>query len=140
MVSAPASGDDESSRPFHRQLRAAELRRLTISVYSFDAGVEFDAAGQQQTEQLHNCRQGFMVLVDRHVQEHGGTLLPASGEDVIACFGYPRLGRRSAACRQSCSGRSPGFGKSSQWRWAAGDRFPRIPACSVTDADYHPLR
>lgn len=90
VVSAREFGDEESSRPFHRQLRAAELRRLTISVYSFDAGVEFDAAGQQQTEQLHTCRQGFMALVDRHVQEHGGTLLPASGEDVIACFGYPR--------------------------------------------------
>jgi class 3 adenylate cyclase/tetratricopeptide (TPR) repeat protein len=85
-----SSGSDESAHAVVRHARAAELRRVTISVYSFDAGAEFESAGQRHTELLHACRRGFMALVNRHVQEHGGTLLSAVGEDVTVCFGYPR--------------------------------------------------
>lgn len=95
LTSAPTSPavlnvrTDEAPSP--RAPGEAELRQVTVAVFAYEA--TDDSADQRsgsQSELLHSQTRSFQRLVAEQSARFGGAIVQSSGEDVVACFGYPR--------------------------------------------------
>lgn len=94
--SAPRTpdADDDSGRSDEvgssRSRREAELRQVTIGVFSYDSDDSADASSSSLAERLHERMRSFAAFVRERVEHWGGVTAAGSGQEVIACFGFPR--------------------------------------------------
>ncbi|MFM9067670.1 MAG: serine/threonine-protein kinase, partial [Planctomycetota bacterium] len=75
-----------------RRSRAAELRQVTLVQFHRES-----LSSLQDMEDLQESCAAFRNAIAAIVQQFGGVLLPESGEEVIACFGFPNAYEDAAA-------------------------------------------
>lgn len=76
----PESPSDGS----HRRRRDAELRQVTIAVFNFElSGINGDV------EARNNVTKEFRQFVTTCVKRYNGATMTSSGQEVLACFGFP---------------------------------------------------
>jgi class 3 adenylate cyclase/tetratricopeptide (TPR) repeat protein/predicted Ser/Thr protein kinase len=67
-----------------RRRRNAELRQVTVCVFNFEAA---DAAAD--VEERQEVIETFRQFVTARVRRFGGATMAPSGQEVLACFGFP---------------------------------------------------
>lgn len=84
MPVAPSAEKEDSGAASNRRRRDAELRQVTIAVYNFESD---DSSGdaESRSEIVHEFRQ----FVAARVKRLGGSTMTSSGQEVLACFGFP---------------------------------------------------
>ena len=85
---SPDSSDGSSAS---RSTREAELRQVTVAVFNYetdDSSVTSNSSSH--SELLHKQSQSFASLVSEQVARFGGVTVVSSGQEVIACFGFPQ--------------------------------------------------
>jgi tetratricopeptide (TPR) repeat protein len=90
-VDALGSGQPGSSSILRR--RAAERRQVTVAVFAFDL-----VAGDPDPERRLGLAKMFRRWCQEFATEHGGVMLPDTGQEPAACFGFP-LAHEDAAAR-----------------------------------------
>ena len=74
-----------------RSHRDAELRQVTVAIFDYDAeDSDHSSSAASQSELLHNHSQSFTSFVSEQVARLGGVTVVGSGQEVIACFGFPQ--------------------------------------------------
>src|SRR5262249_36459342 len=77
----PDSAKADSSS---RRRRDAVLRQVTVAVFNFEAN---DA--DPDVELRQEITETFRQFVTPRIERFGGTTLASSGQEVLACFGFP---------------------------------------------------
>lgn len=95
-----ATQSDADSASASRPRREAEVRQVTVVVFNYNS--DFSDAGSTSStshaEQLHDQAKSFARFVAERVSQFGGTVVPGSGQEVLACYGYP-IAYEDAAAR-----------------------------------------
>ena len=79
------AGEPESpSASSRHRRRGAELRQVTIAVFNFELG-----SGTGDVEAQNEIAQTFRQFVAERVRRFNGALMASSGQEVLACFGFP---------------------------------------------------
>ena len=87
-VIAVLAGD---SSTFSRLRREAELRQVTVAIFSYETDdSSINQSSSSHSEFLHEESQSFASFVSGEVARLGGVTVVSSGQEVIACFGYPQ--------------------------------------------------
>ena len=87
--SASEPGSDSASDS--RSRREAELRQVTVAIFNYEADdSSINQSSSSHSELLHEQSQSFASFVSEQVARHGGTTVVSSGQEVIACFGFPQ--------------------------------------------------
>lgn len=91
---APAESPSSSHSPetsSTRTVRGAELRQVTVAMFSYEAGDE-DASDRtsSHSERLHEQASRFAEFVGQLVRRFGGSIVDSSGQEVMACWGFPQ--------------------------------------------------
>lgn len=87
-VEAPKEHDSGS---ISRSRREAELRQVTVAVFSYEADeASISINKSSHSELLHEQSHLFSEYVTQHIEQLGGVTVPGSGTEVIACFGFPQ--------------------------------------------------
>jgi serine/threonine protein kinase/tetratricopeptide (TPR) repeat protein len=74
-----------------RSKRDAELRLVTVAVFSYEADDgSISTSSSSHSELLHEQTQSFASFVGEQVARLGGVIVLGSGQEVIACFGFPQ--------------------------------------------------
>ncbi|MFM9963039.1 MAG: protein kinase domain-containing protein [Planctomycetaceae bacterium] len=90
------SPSDSALLSSNRSRRDAELRQVTVVIFNYEAedisgsDSSFVETSSSHSEILHAQSQSFASFVSRHVAELGGATVVSSGQEVIACFGFPQ--------------------------------------------------
>jgi serine/threonine protein kinase/tetratricopeptide (TPR) repeat protein len=88
--SEPASIADSDAPSSSRSRRGAELRQVTVAVFNYEADEgSISTSASSHSELLHEQSQSFASFVGDQVERLGGATVPGSGQEVIACFGFP---------------------------------------------------
>ena len=89
LVAEVAADNDPVS--ISRSRREAELRQVTVAVFSYEAEeVSISINRSSHSELLHEQSHSFSNYVREQVERMGGVIVPGSGTEVIACFGFPQ--------------------------------------------------
>ena len=87
--SASEPGSDSASDS--RSRREAELRQVTVAIFNYEADdSSLNQSSSSHSELLHEQSQSFASFVSEQVARLGGTTVVSSGQEVIACFGFPQ--------------------------------------------------
>ena len=87
----PSSEIGTASHSSSRPRREAELRQVTVAVFNYDDGGDDSGSDPSMThsELLHDQAKAFGEFVGEQVAHFGGVVVANSGQEVMACFGYP---------------------------------------------------
>ena len=91
LLSSPLEGTQDVGSQSGRRSRGLEKRHVVLSIFNFDATtiVNSNTEAPLDLEETHEIEADFSRLVEQQVQRFGGVILPTSGQEVLACFGYP---------------------------------------------------
>ena len=86
------SGPESSSASVSRSRRDAELRQVTVAIFNYEAEDSSfsDSSSTSHSELLHEQAQSFASFVSEQAAKLGGVTVLGSGQEVIACFGFPQ--------------------------------------------------
>ena len=86
------SGPQSSSASVSRSRRDAELRQVTVAIFNYEAEDSSfsDSSSTSHSELLHEQAQSFASFVSEQAAKLGGVTVLGSGQEVIACFGFPQ--------------------------------------------------
>lgn len=95
---ANAGGADQNAASIHgpglgsrTSRRDAELRQVTVAHFNFEADENsVSASSASHSEFLHEQSQMFDSFVGNQIERLGGVVVSSSGQEVIACFGFPQ--------------------------------------------------
>ncbi len=73
-----------------RSWRDAELRQVTVAHFNFEVDENsHPSSSSSHSEILHDQSQLFATFVSGQIAKFGGVTVSGSGQEVIACFGFP---------------------------------------------------
>ncbi len=90
------AGAEADSTSNGRSRRDAELRQVTVAVFSYESDCDEDSVNTSQTsmssqsELLHEQSQSFAAFVNEEAAQLGGVTVRGTGQEVLTCFGFPR--------------------------------------------------
>ena len=74
-----------------RSRREAELRQVTVAIFNYEADdSSINQSSSSHSELLYDQSQSFATFVSEQVARLGGVTVVSSGQEVIACFGFPQ--------------------------------------------------
>ena len=89
-LGSPSDPDSDASTA-SRSRREAELRQVTVAIFDYDADDSGNSGNSSSaSELLHNQSQSFLSFVSEQIARLGGVTVVGSGQEVIACFGFPQ--------------------------------------------------
>jgi class 3 adenylate cyclase len=80
--------DTEPSSSLRRRI-AAHKRHVTVAVFNFELTDANNESSIPDAEYQHELVQAVARCCADAVQALGGTVLPSTGQEVVACFGFP---------------------------------------------------
>jgi serine/threonine protein kinase len=81
----PANVEPDKEPSGSQRKRGSESRQVTIAVFNF----ELDGSTTGDVEAGNEMALAFRQFVSSRVKQHGGAMMTSSGQEVLACFGYP---------------------------------------------------
>ena len=89
------AADFDDGELVDRSRREAELRQVTVAIFNYDIGEtplnQTSMSGvASHSEMMHEQSYSFASLVCEQVAQFGGVTVSSTGQEVIACFGFPQ--------------------------------------------------
>lgn len=89
--SSSDGGQGSGSTHTSKVRREAELRQVTLAVFSYEAPEDSLVVNRtSHSEQLMVRSQSFASLAIEQITKFGGSILQNNGQEVIACWGFPQ--------------------------------------------------
>ena len=74
-----------------RSRREVVRRQVTVAIFNYEADdSSLNQSSGSHSELLHQQSQSFAAFISERVAQLGGVTVPSSGQEVIACFGFPQ--------------------------------------------------
>ena len=92
----PSDAEPSGASSTMRRRMAAHKRHVTVVVFNCELTDVNNESSIPDAEYQHELVQSLVHCCTHSVEEFGGTIIPSTGQDVAACFGFPVICENAA--------------------------------------------